>query len=265
MNRTHWRILGAGLAALLAGRPVLAQDATELAKQTQNPVANLISVPFQGNWDVGLGDRHATGTTLNIQPVAPFGLTRDWNVILRIIMPLVSQPTPDGLRVNGMGDTVATVFLAPKKPGALTWGAGPVLLVPTGTNNTLGTEKFGLGPSIVALAQPGKWTVGALFNQIWSVDGATDRDDVSRMFLQPFVNYNLGEGLAVGVNTEATADWKADDTWTTALLFTGSKVTRLGARPVNFAVGVGPVLGPESGADWKLRLTATFLFPTSTR
>jgi hypothetical protein len=130
----------------------------------------------------------------------------------------------------------------------------------------LGTEKFGLGPSVVALVQPGEWTTGVLFNQIWSVDGAAGRDDVSRMFLQPFVNYNVGQGFAAGVNVEAKADWNADaGTWTTALLFTGSKVTHLGQRPVNFAVAAGPIFGPDGGAECKLRLAATFLFPPGKR
>ena len=164
-----------------------------MAKQTQNPVASLISVPFQGNWDFGIGDREATGTTLNIQPVAPFGLTKNWNVILRVIMPVQSQPIDSGQRLTGMGDTTMTVFFSPAKTGKLIWGAGPAILIPTATVQGLGTEKFGLGPSIVALVQPGKWTVGALWNQIWSVDGANDRDDVNQMFLQPFANYNLGQ------------------------------------------------------------------------
>src|SRR5262245_11840046 len=121
-----------------------AQSADELAKQTQNPVSSLISVPFQANWDVGLGAREAVGTTLNFQPVAPFGLTKQWNVILRVIMPLVSQPTDDGPRLNGMSDTVATAFLSPAHVGKVIWGAGPVLLLPTATNDALGSDKVGL-------------------------------------------------------------------------------------------------------------------------
>ena len=148
------------LALTLSASAAFAQSADELAKQTQNPVASLISVPFQGNWDFGIGDREATGTLLNIQPVAPFGLTKDWNVILRVIMPLQSQPTDTSTRITGMGDTTMTLFLSPAKTGKVIWGAGPALLIPTATNDALGTEKFGVGPSIVALVQPGKWTTG---------------------------------------------------------------------------------------------------------
>ena len=238
-----------------------AQDAQALAKQTQNPVADLISVPFQGNWDVGIGDRETTGTLLNFQPVVPFSLTPRWNAILRVIMPLTSVPTAD-TRANGLADTVATLFLSPPKPGKLIWGAGPVLLLPTATHDTLGSEQVGLGPSIVALTQTGAWTVGFLFNHVWSVGGAIDRPDVDQTFLQPFVNYNIGNGLALGVTSEASANWNNDEAWTVPLLFSASKVTVLGKRPVNLLVGAGPYLSHPAGtADWRVRFAAVFLFP----
>jgi hypothetical protein len=252
-----------GWSIALAPSLSFAQTADELAKQTQNPVASLISVPFQGNWDFGKGDRDAAGTTLNIQPVAPFPLTKDWNIILRVIMPALSQPGENGERFTGMGDTTMTVFFAPSKVGKIIWGAGPAVLIPTATNNALGTEKFGIGPSVVALVQPGKWTVGALWNQIWSVDGATDRADVNQMFLQPFVNYNLGQGMALGAQIESSTNWELDDHRSSNfLIFSVSKVTLLGKRPVSFAAGAGPEFGgPADGPDWRLRFTATFLFP----
>jgi hypothetical protein len=237
-------------------------QATELAKQTQNPVSSLISVPLQANWDMGIGDREATGTLLNFQPVMPFGITPNTNVILRVIMPLASQPTADGLRVGGLGDVVMTAFFSPARTGRIIWGAGPVFLLPAATNNQLGAEKFGLGPSFVVLTQPGPWTVGMLFNQIWSVSGAADRNDVNQTLLQPFVSYNLGRGLAVGAVMEASANWKADETWTTPLLLTVSKVALLGRRPVNFQLGAGPmVASPAAGAGWRFRFAVTFLFP----
>jgi hypothetical protein len=249
---------------LCMSRPLLAQSAEELAKQTQNPVASLISVPFQGNWDFGIGDREATGTTLNIQPVAPFGLTKEWNVILRVIMPVSSQPTDSGgQRLTGMGDTTMTVFFSPAKTGKVIWGAGPAILIPTATSQGLGTEKLALGPSVVALVQPAEWTLGVLWNQLWSMDGANDRADVNAMYLQPFANYNLGQGMALGAALEASANWEADDEqWTSYLLFSISKVTLLGKRPVSFAAAAGPAVAHPTGrADWRLRFAATFLFP----
>jgi len=242
--------------------PAAAQTADELAKQTQNPVASLISVPLQGNWDFGLGDREATGTLLNIQPVIPFGISKSTNVILRVIMPLTSQPGAAEARINGLGDIVATAFFSPVKSGRIIWGVGPVFLLPAATSNALGSEKFGIGPSVVALTQPGPFTVGILYNQIWSVSGANDRADVNSMFLQPFLNYNLGAGLSLGVSVEASANFEADEAWTAPLLFSVSKVTLLGKRPVNLAVAAGPTIAsPDGGANWRFRLVATFLFP----
>jgi len=237
-------------------------QATALAKQQQNPISSLISVPLQGNWDFGLGDRDATGTLFNIQPVVPFGVSRSTNLILRVILPLASQPGSGDARVNGVGDVVMTAFFSPAKSGRFTWGAGPVVLLPTATTNALGSEKFGVGPSAVVLTQPGPWTIGLLFNHIWSTSGASDREDVSSTFLQPFVNYNLGNGLAVGAVLEATANWNADEHWTAPLVFTVSKVARLGNRPVNFVAGAGPtVASPEGGSTWRFRFMAVFLFP----
>ncbi len=260
--RTQLVTLGALVTVLVLPIPSTAQSADELAKQTQNPVASLISVPLQGNWDFGIGDRDATATLLNIQPVMPFAVTPSTNVILRIIMPMTSQPATDGTRINGLGDIVATAFFSPAKSGRIIWGVGPVVLLPVATNNTLGSEKFGIGPSVVALTQPGNWTIGALFNQIWSTSGAIDRSDVNTTFLQPFANYNLGSGLSVGVSAEASGNWEADDTWTAPLLFSVSKVALLGKRPVSFAFAAGPTLGgSEDSASWRFRLSATFLFP----
>jgi hypothetical protein len=237
-------------------------EATDLAKQQQNPIASLISVPLQGNWDFGLGDRDAAGTLFNIQPVMPLGISRSTNLILRVILPLVSQPGSGDVRVNGLGDVVTTAFFSPAKSGRLIWGAGPVFLLPTATNNALGSEKFGIGPSVVLLTQPGRWTIGLLANQIWSVSGASDREDVDSTFLQPFVNYNFGGGLAVGAVLEATANWKAEEHWTAPLLFTVGKVARLGKRPVNFVIGAGPtVASPEDGPTWRFRFMAVLLFP----
>ena len=241
---------------------VVTDQATDLAKQQQNPIASLISVPLQGNLDFGLGDRDATGTLFNIQPVMPFGITRSTNVVLRVILPLTSQPGSGDARVNGIGDVVTTAFFSPAKAGRLIWGVGPVFLLPTATNNALGSEKFGIGPSLVVLTQPGRWTIGLLANQVWSTSGASDREDVDSTFVQPFVNYNLGGGLALGAVLEATANWKAEEHWTAPLLFTVGKVARLGKRPVNFVVGAGPtVASPEGGPTWRFRFMAVLLFP----
>jgi hypothetical protein len=250
-------------ATIVTPQTLFAQSAEALARQTQNPVASLISVPLQANWDVGIGERETTGVLLNIQPVMPFVLTKEWNVILRVIVPMTSQPSGSDARINGLGDVVTTAFLSPVKSGRVVWGVGPVVLLPTATDNALGAEKIGLGPSVVALVQPDKWTLGILFNQIWSVDGANDREDVNQTLLQPFANYNLGNGLSVGVSTEAVSNWEADeDKWTAPLIFSVSKVALLGKRPVNIQAAIAPyVASRPGGADWRARFAVTFLFP----
>jgi hypothetical protein len=252
----------AGTLSLVVPNTAVAQTADELAKQTQNPIASLISVPFQGNWDFGIGTRQATANVLNFQPVIPFAINPSTNLVLRVIMPLASQPGPDAnTRYSGMGDILTTAFFSPSKAGRLIWGAGPVILLPTATNKNLGGEKFGLGPSLVLLTQPGKWTLGFLGNHVWSTSGAIDRPKVNQTYLQPFANYNLGGGLAAGISMEATGNWTTD-TWVAPLLFSLSKVTRLGQRPVNLAVAAGPtIVGPDSASSWRFRLSATFLFP----
>lgn len=248
-----------------AGQPAAAAQpsASELAKQTQNPIASLVSVPFESNSDFGIGDRKATGAVLNFQPVVPFAITPSTNVVLRVIMPLSTQPAPDGkTRYSGMGDVLTTAFFSPSKAGRLIWGAGPALRLPTATNQALGSEKFGLGPSVVVLTQPGKWTFGLLANQIWSVSGAIDRPAINAMYLQPFTHYNLGSGLSVGASMEASASWKAKEVWSAPLLFNVSKVAMLGKRPIKLLAGAGPyVAGPQGAPSWRFRLAATFLFP----
>ncbi len=271
LEEVHTALLTILTILFLVAPPAMAQQAAQgaatpsaadLAKQTQNPVSSLISVPLQANWDFGLGSREAVGTTLNFQPVMPFALTESTNLILRVILPITSQPTSDASRLNGLGDIVMTPFFSPKKTGKIIWGAGPVFLLPVATNKALGSEKFGLGPSVVALVQPGKFTVGALYNHIWSVAGAKDRTDVNTSYWQPFLNYNLGNGLALGVSSEITTNWKADQKTTAPLLFSVSKVTLLGRRPVNFAWAAGPTLtSPDGGTEWRFRFQANFLYP----
>ncbi len=146
------------------------EEMGELARSVQNPVANLISVPFQNNANFDFGPREKTQNVLNVQPVVPFELSGDWNLITRTIVPIVSQPSlfKGQDRETGFGDTTFSAFLSPVKPGKLIWGTGPVVLLPTASDDRLGSDKWGIGPSAVFLTMPGNWVLGSLLSQVWS-------------------------------------------------------------------------------------------------
>lgn len=260
-------------AALLAAGSSIAQQAPaapadqaqQLAKQLSNPIANLISVPFQANWEYGVGPEDDARFVLNFQPVMPFSLNEDWNLIARVIVPFVGQPAlvPGGEPTSGISDILASFFFSPTK-STIVWGVGPALSLPTNAEPTLGTEKWSAGPTFVVLKQAGPWTVGALANHIWSYGGDESRSDVNQTFLQPFVAYGTKGGVTFNVNTEASGNWEAESgqRWTVPINFTISKVTRLGRRPLSLALGSGYfVEKPEGGPSWKLRASLTLIFP----
>lgn len=243
----------------------LAQDA-DLAKQLSNPVASLISVPFQFNYDSGYGPLDGHKSVLNIQPVIPISINDDWNVISRTIIPVIGQDDiagPSGSQF-GLGDVLQSFFFSPKQPtaGGLIWGAGPAFLLPTATEPLLGGEKFGLGPTVVLLKQDHGFTYGALANHIWSVAGDSDRDDISSTFLQPFVSYTTPDAWTFTLNTESTYDWKGD-AWSVPINFSVAKLVKFGKQPVSFQLGArywaaAPDNGPEG---WGVRAGVTLLFP----
>jgi hypothetical protein len=209
---------------------------TELAKKTQNPVADLISVPFQNNFNFSAGPKDATIYVLNVQPVIPLRLTEDWNLITRLITPIINQPSLfDGAdSAFGLGDINPTFFLSPAKPSELIWGVGPTFTLPTATDSLLGTSKWSMGPAAVALTIQGPWVVGALANQQWSFAGWGDQD-VSQMLIQPFVNYNLPDGWYLTSAPIITANWEASsgDKWTVPLGGGVGKPFRLDKLPIN--------------------------------
>ncbi len=178
-----------------------AVSAAELAKKLSNPVASLISVPFQNNTDVGIGAFNGSRNTLNIQPVIPVGLNKNYNLITRVVLPVVSQYNISavGSNQNGLGDAVLSAFISPKVSD-LTWGVGPAFLLPVATDALLGTKKWGIGPTALVLKQTNGYTIGGLVNQIWSFAGDKNRADISQMFLQPFLSYNWKSGAGIGIN-----------------------------------------------------------------
>jgi hypothetical protein len=255
-------------AASLAGEarrytPASERSTEELAKQAQNPVADLYSFPFQDNLGFGYGPNGAVQNVLNFQPVIPIHLGAV-NLITRTIIPIVSQPTlaPGGTGgTSGIGDITLTAFLSPRDPGALIWGVGPVVSFPSASSPQLGSQStWGLGPSAVLLTMPGHWVVGVLVNNVWSVAGAS----ANAMLLQYFLNYNFGEGWYVTTAPILTANWKAPggDQWLVPFGAGFGKLQRFGKLPVNFAAeaywnAVHPKNLPY--ADWTLRLQVTVL------
>jgi hypothetical protein len=247
---------------------IQAQDtdaAAELAKKLQNPVASLISVPLQANWDFGIGVNDATRFTLNVQPVIPLSLNEDVNLIIRTIVPIIDaeSPAPGIDDASGLGDSVQSFFFSPKQPTAGGWilGAGPVLLWPTATDSLLGSEKWGAGPTALALKQANGWTFGVLANHLWSYAGDEDRGEVNATFLQPFVSFTTKTQTTFAFNTESTYDW-TNEQWNVPLNFTVSQLFKVGGAPLQISVGGRYyVETPEGGPDWGVRAVLTLLFP----
>ena len=243
----------------------------ELAKKLQNPVAALISVPIQNNWDFGLGTANAMKYTANIQPVVPLSISEHWNVIIRTILPVIYEEAltknplaPDNLRSShsGLGDTTQSFFLSPKEPvGGWILGAGPVGFYPTATENELGGGLWGAGPTIVALRQEHGFTYGILANQIWSFAGQQDRQSINSAFLQPFISYTTKKYTTFSVNTESTYDFTSGY-WTVPMNFQVQQLLKIGGHPVAFQVGYRYYAEvPAGGPNWGLRFAVTFLFP----
>ena len=255
--------LALGQSASTAGAGSSTED---LQKATQNPVASLISVPLQNNTNFGIGPYNRTQDVLNIQPVIPVSLTQNWNLITRVIQPIVWQPYPTETTGGeyGFGDMNPTFFLAPSKPKKIIWGVGPAFVIPIATNSILGQGKFSLGPSFVALAQPGHWTIGVLVNNVWSVAGSGGRTDVNQMLLQYFINYNLKKGWFLTLQPIITANWNASsgNVWTVPFGGGVGRIMKLGLQPVNIAAQLyGNATYPSGTSPWGMRLQIAFLFP----
>ena len=244
----------------------LAQSAEELAKAAQNPMANMISVPIQNNTNFNWGPLDKTQNITNIQPVVPFNLTENWLLISRTIAPIIYQP--ELVRGQGsefgLGDINQALFIGPSDPGSIIWGVGPIFLLPTATDKRLGADKWGVGPAGVALTMRGPWVFGGLAQNIWSFAGDSDREEVNQFLVQPFLNYNLGKGLAIGTSPMITANWKAPsgEKWTVPIGVNVSQVIPIGKLPINWILGgYYNVEKPTNGADWTLRFQVNFMFP----
>lgn len=250
---------------LRAEEPAGAASDDDLAMQLVNPVASLISMPLQNNFDWGAGpDGDGFQYRINIQPVIPFTLNEHWNLISRTILPYIDQEDVIGNTSQaGFSDTVQSLFFSPKSPtaGGWIWGAGPAFLLPTASDDLLGTEKWGTGPTAVFLRQENGWSYGMLANHIWSFAGEDSRDEVNATFLQPFLTYTTDTHTTLSLNTESSYDW-VNSQWTMPINLGVSQLLKIGGSPIQFQLG-GRYYAetPDNGPDWGLRFTVTFLWP----
>jgi hypothetical protein len=251
-----------------AAPPSLQSEEETLAKELANPVASLISVPFQFNIDGRIGtEEEIQAAILRIQPVVPMRLSGDWNLISRTILPVVTMQGPAGPESGqpNFGDTLQSLFLSPARPGpgGVIWGVGPAALLATATADLSGGQQWGLGPTGVALVQRGRWTAGTLANHLWSVANGGPSADLNSTYLQPFLSYTTANAWTVSLNSESTYDWAADQ-WAVPLNLVVSKVGRLGHQLLSVGAGARYwVQSPEGGPrGWGGRVVVTLLFPS---
>jgi hypothetical protein len=260
-------VLVLALSSRASAQPSTAPAGTDadLAMKLTNPISDLVSLPFQFNWEQNVGPNEQTRFILNVQPVMPFAVTPRLNLIARVIVPFISQPplVQGGLPASGTGDILTSFFFSPNTGSSFTWGVGPAVSLPSTAEPTLGTEKWSAGPTVVALKQAGPWTVGALWNQVWSFSGNTARQDVNQMFVQPFLAYTTKRAVTVTLQSESVGNFEADEEqWTVPINVLLSKVSSFGTFPASYQVGVGAfAVHPENGPSWKIRGGIVLLLP----
>ena len=237
-----------------------------LATAALNPVAKMIKVPFQNDFDFDVGPNRVTQYTLNIEPIVPFTLNEDWSLITRTIIPIVSEPSagPGQASVAGLGDISPSIFLSPSAKGRHQfWGFGPTFTFPTGTAPQLTSGQWSLGPTVVYMATPGPWMIGVVANQQWNVGGWGDRN-VNSTYIQPMLIYHLPKGWYLTSIPVIMANWEADsdNRWTVPVGGGAGKIVKLGKLPLNFQLqAFYNVERPHDGPDWQLRFQILFLFP----
>jgi hypothetical protein len=263
----------AGLCALAAGIAIAAParaelSAEELAKLAQNPVGNLISVPFQNNTNLNFGPEKGTQNILNIQPVIPISVNSEWNIITRTIMPVIWNPSlaPGDPATDGIGDIQFNAFLSPANPGHWIWGAGVITQIPTNSNAELGNKNWGLGPTAVVLRieKGNPWVYGVLANNLWSLTSNKQGGSFNNGLIQPFVNYNFAGGFYFTSAPILTVNWKADSSqqWVVPLGGGIGKIFHFGKLPVNTQLSAYyNVVKPDYGANWQIRAQVQFMFP----
>lgn len=230
-----------------------------LAKKSQNPVSDLVSLPFQSNFDFGNSPGNRVRFVGNLQPVIPVKLNEDWNLINRIIIPFVNAPIGADQRSDGIGDAIGQFFISPRNSESIIWGVGPVFQFPTASDSTLGFQEWGAGITAVGLISEGPIVAGSLIHQIWSTEGST-----KPFLIQPFLNYNLPKGWYLLAAGEFNADWERPDgrRWTSVFGPGVGRVAPILGQPMNINARFAPYLDrPAGGPDWQFRFQVTWLFP----
>ncbi|MCX6162731.1 MAG: hypothetical protein NTV87_15525 [Ignavibacteriae bacterium] len=238
------------------------QSADEIAKKLANPVASMISVPFQNNFDFNIKPNSGFRWTMNFQPVIPFTLNKNWNLISRTILPVVSQFNVIGNSTQiGIHDVSLSLFLSPSAPGII-WGIGPVFNIPIAAPVEYATKKWGFGPTFAGLVQEGKLTFGALFSHMWSFAGKKSYPNFSLSYLQPFCTQNFTGGWGISLSSEMSSEWKSKTT-TGAVILVGSKVTKIGGQIISFALGPKYYFANSYKPEFGFRASVTFVFAKS--
>jgi hypothetical protein len=246
--------------------PVRAQQSSDIAKQAQNPIANLISVPIENDFNPQTGINKADSYVMELKPVIPFHLSDSWTLITRTIIPVIQVPdlAPGVAGTTGLGDANVSLFLSPAKAGPIIWGAGPIISFPTATQDILGTKKLSVGPTVVVLRSQGHWLYGTLVNNLMSVAGPSSRANVNQMLMQPFVNYNLRHGWYLTSSPIITANWEvtSKNRWTVPVGGGVGRIVHFGKQPVNiYTQFFRNVERPDGVTSWSARLQVQFLFP----
>ena len=241
-----------------------ATDTTALAKEQQNPISSMTTIPWQFNFNSGGGLKDRTFFLLNVQPVMPFKVSNRWNMIVRTIVPVFSAPGPETTRYSGIGDIQEQIYLTPSRGGKVIWGAGPVLSLPTATTAAGETGSWAAGPTFVALTMPGPWVVGAVVNNVWTFSDSGSTTKVNQFLLQPFVNFNFGKGWAISTVPVITANWDAESgqQWTVPIGAGISRTTVFSGRPMTLAIHYyRNVVRPDSAGADQVRFMLVMLFP----
>lgn len=268
MTRARCIAVACAFACAIAWSRVTAQSESELAKASQNPIANLTSFPLQFNYSSGGGLASRTSLLLNVQPVMPLALDKRWLMISRTIVPYTSTPLANGARRTGLADIQEQMYFTPRKASAFVWGAGPIFSIPSATNDAARTGQWALGPTAVVLITHNRWVVGALANNLWRIGGVNNGPPINQFTTQPFINFNIPSGWAISTAPIITANWGApdDEQWTLPIGIGLSKVTAVGKQPVSLGMQYyHNTMHPSAAGSDQFRFLFTLLYPIAPR